>query len=1485
MSRYIIFLALICSIVFLSCGNASATTLNTTPLSNNSNIYVNVSNTEGVSFNDSGNDTYYIQSLSSPNGGFNAVHIADNASTSLNYGGSTNSTNQSGTFYATDTGGRGYQDDVVLLLAVNGNIPNNFAVTITVYGYNWTPSGVLNAPPSLGAISSYGMTLNETFTKSDFLYGLQDWKPTGGNANYPIFVGENMSDPNNMFYLMFIDTHAGLLGLNYPGGNSQFINNGAVQIDYSFQNLQSLAVFNIYAWNANTTQGQGMLWTNSILPGQTGGPSGYIVQGTSTPNAVFTPNVTNGTAPLSVQFTDSSTGAIPLTWSWDFGDPDSGNLDTSILENPSHIYQSPGIYNVTLTVTNAFGISITTEQITVVVLSVTSNVRSGLYNTNLSVNLTSSINTTQIYYTLDGSTPTTNSTLYTGPISIDNQGTTTLNFIGIYGNYTSNLGTEVYTIDTNPPVITINPGGGTYNSLQNVTLTTTDITNTTTYYTTDNSSPLTSKTRLIYSTPIPIYTNTMLEYAAIDAAGNWSPIYSTDYTMISTSPPTISSDLPSGSYTSNQVVDLSAVDELDPNPAIYYTLNGTTPTVNSTLYYWPILIPTGSTVLKFIAVNYVGLISNVVTDDYNVTTPACSGTWNITQLDDNANFNSIAIDSLGYPHIAYYQNSISGSNPELKYAYMDKNGWHIQTIASSPSGSGYYVSLALDSLGYPHLVYENIFGDGNPYSLVYAYENASGWYFTTLTSSYPGNTIGDNIIDCNLVLYQNQPRISFYNETGGQIEYMYLNGSNWVTQTVAANGGPFDSLAINSEGSPCISYYSISPESGDGSLRYAYMASNGTWQVQVVDASAQNVGEYNSLSLDSFGNPEISYIYNDGSLRFAYYNGTQWIIDNGTDNNTINLVSNLESTACKLILNQANNPTIIYQDIISGNLEYAYEEGTGWITANIDAVNGVSDETSLAINSAGVTSVSYESASSNLMYAYLMPFYANASLTGGNYHSAQTVTLTSTSGTTIYYTLNGTAPTTDGILYSGPITIKSTTLLKFVATDLQSNWSQIYSDIYIIIYPVTNLHTGIGYTSIQSAINDIDTLNGDILTINAGNYTENINVDKNLTLKTLGLVNITPYNVNLPVFTIMNSGSGSTIEGFNISSVVDCGVYVDNSTGNTLFNNTIFGNSSSIWGISLVDCNGPNNITANNVSYCIEGINLYSVTGASITYNIATNNIYDGIVLTNSNNNNLSNNNGTTLNVSGIRINNSNNNTINNNNLTGNIWTGISLVTSQYNFITSNIANYNQEGMDLYSSNNNTITETTADNDTYDGIIIANSNNNTIENNNYISNNYSGINIIGTSENNQVINNNINGNLWSDINLYTAGNNIISGNTFNNTEEGIYIYNSNANTVDNNTMNNDLSDGIYIGNNSNNNTITGNTVSNGSEYGIRVQNSAGNTIYSNDFINNYDQVYDNGNDTWDNGTTGNYYNDWNSTNPRPVDGGTNTDNYPSLIPF
>jgi len=63
--------------------------------------------------------------------------------------------------------------------------------------------------------------------------------------------------------------------------------------------------------------------------------------------ANFTGTPTSGSVPLTVRFTDTSTGS-PTKWSWNFGDGTS-----STLRNPMHIYSNHGTYSVSLTAANA----------------------------------------------------------------------------------------------------------------------------------------------------------------------------------------------------------------------------------------------------------------------------------------------------------------------------------------------------------------------------------------------------------------------------------------------------------------------------------------------------------------------------------------------------------------------------------------------------------------------------------------------------------------------------------------------------------------------------------------------------------------------------------------------------------------------------------------------------------------------------------------------------------------------------------------------------------------------------------------------------------------------------------------------------------------------------------------------------------------------------------------------------------------------------
>ena len=76
----------------------------------------------------------------------------------------------------------------------------------------------------------------------------------------------------------------------------------------------------------------------------------YIkVKAVTKPVANFTSSVTSGYAPLSVSFTDKSSGS-PTAWKWTFGD---GTNSTE--QNPTHKYSKAGNYTVTLTASNSAG--------------------------------------------------------------------------------------------------------------------------------------------------------------------------------------------------------------------------------------------------------------------------------------------------------------------------------------------------------------------------------------------------------------------------------------------------------------------------------------------------------------------------------------------------------------------------------------------------------------------------------------------------------------------------------------------------------------------------------------------------------------------------------------------------------------------------------------------------------------------------------------------------------------------------------------------------------------------------------------------------------------------------------------------------------------------------------------------------------------------------------------------------------------------------
>ncbi len=89
-------------------------------------VYVEVSNHAGAAFDDFGNDTYFMK-FEKVGGGLNTLHITTDPRVPT--GQVTNTANVTGTFFVNFSGDR-LQGDIILLVAVNGSISDDFQLNL-----------------------------------------------------------------------------------------------------------------------------------------------------------------------------------------------------------------------------------------------------------------------------------------------------------------------------------------------------------------------------------------------------------------------------------------------------------------------------------------------------------------------------------------------------------------------------------------------------------------------------------------------------------------------------------------------------------------------------------------------------------------------------------------------------------------------------------------------------------------------------------------------------------------------------------------------------------------------------------------------------------------------------------------------------------------------------------------------------------------------------------------------------------------------------------------------------------------------------------------------------------------------------------------------------------------------------------------------------------------------------------------------------------
>jgi parallel beta-helix repeat protein len=486
--------------------------------------------------------------------------------------------------------------------------------------------------------------------------------------------------------------------------------------------------------------------------------------------------------------------------------------------------------------------------------------------------------------------------------------------------------------------------------------------------------------------------------------------------------------------------------------------------------------------------------------------------------------------------------------------------------------------------------------------------------------------------------------------------------------------------------------------------------------------------------------------------------------------------------------------------------------------------------------------------------------------------------------------------------------------------------------------PVHNINTGLGYATIQEAIDAPETLDRHTIFVEAGTYFEHVRIER----KSLALIGeskentiidgngtgtvVTLWyapNVTISGFTIRNSGVG-----YDLSS----GIYLyispySNITGNIVRNNQngiklsyshdtfLVGNivSSSMSGGVVLDFSAGstlknNEMSGNHYNFVVESAGYLS----EWIYDIDTSNTVDGkpvYYLINQHDTHVPTNAGYIAAINSTRI------MVKNVTLTNNGQGVFFFYTTNSTIENATIIN-NEHGIVLSYSWNITIMQNKVTNSGGEGIELIVSHYNTIENNDILDNGLKGIAMFWGSTHNNITYNVIANNAGG-VSIEGGSNNNVVENIITNSS-GVFIMGSSNNIIKNTIINNNVGNGIFMWPGSDTN-IRGNIIMN-SEYGIYlgggsqnnkiyensiINNKFGiymahinNTVYHNNFVNNEKQAYNHYlgfKNVWDDGypSGGNYWGDYTGVDinndglgdtPYVIDE-NNTDRHPLMAPF
>ena len=373
----------------------------------------------------------------------------------------------------------------------------------------------------------------------------------------------------------------------------------------------------------------------------------------------------------------------------------------------------------------------------------------GTYSAAQTVTISDTTSGATIYYTTNGTTPTTSSTVYTAPLTVSS--TQTVQAIAVATGFTqSAVGSATYTIAPPAATPTFSPIAGTYTSIQTVTISDTT-SGATIYYTTNGTTPTTSST--VYTAPITVSSTETVQAIAVATGFSQSVMGSAAYTINLPVAATPTFSPIAGIYTSIQTVTIS---DSTSGATIYYTTNGTTPTTSSTKYTAPITVSSTETV-KAIAVATGFSQSAVGSAAYTINLPVAATPTFSPVAGTYATAQTVTIsDTTNGATIYYTTNGTTPTTASTKYTAPIAVNTN-QTVQAIAVATGFAQS-AVGSAAY------TITSSAAPPSFVQANNNqvASG---KSVSTPFNASTLAGNTIVA-YVIWDNSGTVSLSDSRG-----------------------------------------------------------------------------------------------------------------------------------------------------------------------------------------------------------------------------------------------------------------------------------------------------------------------------------------------------------------------------------------------------------------------------------------------------------------------------------------------------------------------------------------------------------------------------------------------------------------------------------------------------------------------------------------------------------------------------------------------